>query len=286
MKGAPDLLVIDLDGTLLGPRGEVSEANGQALAAARDAGVDVMIATGRTHAECGEILQAIDYEGPLVVASGAALVNWPSGETLEKRPLAVEDVRALVESVQGHDCAALLLKDRHAVGYDYLIVDEDELHPVSRWWFDLHGLQTRSVSSLSEDEHEGHTLRVASIGEPQHMSIAAMTVQDRLGDRVACRQWPAVGRQGEQVNMLEAFGRGVDKWSMVEVHCRRQGIDPTRVAAIGDGLNDIELLAGAGWGIAVENAEAAVLAAADARTRSHADDGVAHAVHRLLDGWS
>lgn len=86
--------------------------------------------------------------------------------------------------------------------------------------------------------------------------------------------------------MLEIFMRGVNKWAMVSKYCQTRGMDSSHVAAIGDGLNDIELIAGAGIGIAVENADKAVHEVADRFTLSHDRDGVAHAVESLMDGWS
>ncbi|MDG2424570.1 MAG: HAD family hydrolase [Phycisphaerales bacterium] len=286
MNGAPELLVLDLDGTLLCPRGEVSGPNRRALADARNAGIEVMIATGRTHAECSEILRSIDYAGPMVSASGAALVDWPSGRTLIRDQMDSDDVVSITEAARSHQCSALLLKDRDAVGYDYLVIGEDDLHPVSQWWFERHDITMRFAERSSEDTDPGHTLRVASIGDPKLMEAAAHTVGERLGDRVSWRHWPAVGPEGEHVHMLEVFGAGVDKWTMVNRYCIQKSIPHDRVAAIGDGLNDIQLLAGVGFGIAVENAEEVVRNAADAHTLCHTKDGVAHAVDRLLKGWA
>ena len=86
--------------------------------------------------------------------------------------------------------------------------------------------------------------------------------------------------------MLEIFMQGVNKWTMVSRYCEASEIGFEQVAAIGDGLNDIELIAGAGIGIVVENADQAVRRVANRMTRSHDQDGVAHAVERLMDGWS
>ncbi|MAT81417.1 MAG: hypothetical protein CMJ29_07195 [Phycisphaerae bacterium] len=286
MNGVPDLIVIDLDGTLLCPRGQVSESNRRALAEARGAGVRIMIATGRTHVECRQILEAIDYQGPMVVASGAALIDLPSESTLDRDLMDQDDVVVLSEIMRDHDCASLILKDRHAVGYDYLIVGSQHLHPVSNWWFDAHGIACRTADSAEEDSHPEDTLRIACIGAPDLMGQAAERVSDRLGQSVSWRHWPAVGREGEVVHMLEVFGSGVDKWTMVERYAIDQGIPRERVAAIGDGLNDIQLLRECGFGIAVDNADDQVIEAADARTGCHSQDGVADAVDRLLRGWS
>lgn len=286
MNSIPSLLVVDLDGTLLCPRGQVSRANRTSLDAARQAGIEVMIATGRTHMECLDTLDAIDYAGPLVIASGAAMVDWPSGRTLHRTPLLSADSRQATSILQSMGYAVMLLKDRHVADIDYTIVGADRMHPTSQWWLDLHGVQCEHLDHLDDDSSLEDTLRIATLGTPNEMAMAAQSIEDSLGDRVFWRHWPAVGRDGECVHMLEIFMRDVNKWTMVSQYCHSREISVEHVAAIGDGLNDIELLAGAGVGIAVQNADQAVLDVADRTTRSHEQDGVAHAVERLMDGWS
>lgn len=286
MNNSPSLLVVDLDGTLLCSQGQVSQANRRSLDAARQAGIEVMIATGRTHMECRDVLHSIGYSGPMVVASGAGLVDWPSGETLQRTTLESSDSLLATSILRSLGHAVMLLKDRHVAGNDYTIVGSERMHPTSQWWLDLHGVQCEHLESLEDDESLEHTLRIASLGTPDEMAQAAVDIGNSLGDRVFWRHWPAIGRDGECVHMLEIFMRGVNKWSMVSQYCHSRGIDTARVAAIGDGLNDIELVAGAGLGIAVENADPSVLVVADRTTLSHDKDGVAHAVERLMDGWS
>ncbi|MHC5024929.1 MAG: HAD hydrolase family protein, partial [Planctomycetota bacterium] len=63
MPNGYDVIVIDLDGTLLDRRGDVSERNRHALASAADAGVTVIIATGRSFRESRPSLERLGYEG-------------------------------------------------------------------------------------------------------------------------------------------------------------------------------------------------------------------------------
>ncbi|MBG80254.1 MAG: hypothetical protein CMJ39_06055 [Phycisphaerae bacterium] len=286
MNEPPELLIIDLDGTLLGSQGRVSAANQEAIQDARASGIQVMIATGRIHAECRSILESIEYEGPLVIASGAALVDWPDGRMLSAEYLPAQQVGIVMEVMMAHGGAPLALMDASCSGYDYLVLNQARIHPVSHWWFDSHGIEPEYADSFDGHQHRDSVLRVACLGEPEVMASAAQDLKDRIGDSLNWRHWPAVGPEDEVIHMLEVFGPGVDKWAMIECYCRENGIAPERVAAIGDGLNDIEMLTGAGFGIAVANADESVLAIADARTASHLDDGVAHAVARLLKGWA
>ncbi len=286
MNKMPSLLVVDLDGTLLCPQGQVSSVNRGALHAARDSGIEIMIATGRTHMECHDILDSLEYQGPMVIASGAAMVDWPSGRTLERTPLVESDSHLVTTTLRSLGHAVMLLKDRHVADTDYTIIGSEQMHPTSEWWLDLHEVQCKRLDHLEDDDSLQYTLRIASLGTPAEMARAAESIRETLGDRVFFRHWPAVGRDGECVHMLEIFMQGVNKWTMVSRYCEASEIGFEQVAAIGDGLNDIELIAGAGIGIAVENADQAVRRVANRMTRSHDQDGVAHAVERLMDGWS
>jgi hydroxymethylpyrimidine pyrophosphatase-like HAD family hydrolase len=83
---------------------------------------------------------------------------------------------------------------------------------------------------------------------------------------------------------LEVTRRGVDKAAALAHLCAALGIQPSRVAAMGDGRNDLPLLAFAGIALAPGNAAAEVLRAADLVTSSNDDDAVAQAVDLLLRG--
>ena len=74
------------------------------------------------------------------------------------------------------------------------------------------------------------------------------------------------------------------RWTMACTAADRLGVARSRIVAIGDGLNDLELLRQAPLGVAMANADPRVAAVADARTVSHEDDGVAVAIEARLDG--
>src|SRR5690606_8294790 len=85
MPAPYDLLVIDLDGTLMASGGGVSEGNRRALDEARRAGMEVIIATGRAMVESMSALRAIGHEGLLIAAGGSLLCDVASGRTLDRR---------------------------------------------------------------------------------------------------------------------------------------------------------------------------------------------------------
>ncbi len=74
----------------------------------------------------------------------------------------------------------------------------------------------------------------------------------------------------------------MDKADALRRLCLRRGLGPDRVAAIGDGRNDMGMLAFVGIAVAPANAHPEVLAAADMVTASNDEDGVAEALARLV----
>ena len=86
----------------------------------------------------------------------------------------------------------------------------------------------------------------------------------------------------DSVHLLEVFDRQVSKWTAIHRLALEQGVPRERIAAIGDEVNDLAMIEGAGLGVAMGNAVPAVKAAARAHTASNAQDGVAVAIRRIL----
>jgi 5-amino-6-(5-phospho-D-ribitylamino)uracil phosphatase len=302
MKPRYDLLAIDLDGTLLDPGGSVPHANVEAIRAARAAGMAVTICTGRGFVECREIAERIEQRGSVVVAGGAIVACGVSGATEHRFPMDLALVGEIVECLNRHGHAALVLKDPSATapaagepGHDYVVVSprgRDGIDPISRWWFDALGVKIRVVPSLDADGHPEHTVRVGLCGSVQETQAAADEVRARFGPRVTLHHFGAVvpsmggpgGSEGQEIIILEAFDRKVNKWTAISWLAERDGIDPARIAAIGNDVNDVAMLKGAGLGIAMANAVPEAMAVATHVTLDNRSAGVAAAIEKIVRG--
>lgn len=295
-----DLIAVDLDGTLLSSQGKVCEASRLAIARAKQAGVRVSICTGRGYNECKHFAQVIDQTDPLVVAGGAILADASTGKTLHRFPMRPELVSRLVTCLTEHGHAALILKDPCATsvsgiepGHDYVIVSPrgmDGIDPISRWWFERHNIRIHVVPSIDCDEHPEHTVRVGICGTRRETSAAAQEWRTQFADEVALHHFGAVApgdnlkADDDQIVILEAFDRHVNKWTAIEFLAELCEIQPGRIAAIGNDINDIAMLQSAGLGIAMENSIPEALNVARRRTKSNDDAGVAHAIDHILSG--
>lgn len=282
-----DMLVIDLDGTLLNSRGIVSPADRKAVFRARQAGLELIIATGRALVESAMPLRQIKHDHLVVAAGGSLLCDASTGRTLERRIMPQGLVEDITHCLLGHGHKVLVLKDANATGYDYLAVGPDELDPASQWWFEVMESTVRFVGSLKDDPHPEDTIRVGVVATGSELEPIAQQLEMELGDRAFLQHWPAVTSSHatrSSTHLLEVFNPDVNKWSMVESYSTSRGIDPRRIAAIGDGLNDVEIIQKCGLGIAMANACGPVLKVADQVTVGHNDHGVAVAIENILDG--
>jgi hydroxymethylpyrimidine pyrophosphatase-like HAD family hydrolase len=295
-----DLIAIDLDGTLLNSRGVISDGNLRALQRATDAGVRVSVCTGRGFNECKHYTARIGHTEPVVVAGGAILSHAETGRTIHRFPMNAGLVRRLVESLTSHGHAALVLKDPAGVedaglrpDHDYLIVSprgEEAIDPISRWWFNEHRIGYHVVPSLDDDEYPGHTVRVGVCGTRGRTQAAAAELQRDFASEVVFHHFGAVvpgdekKHPDDQIVILEAFDKGVNKWAAIQWLAERRVIDPKRIAAIGNDINDVAMLRGAALGVAMGNAIPEARAAADQHTLANDDDGVAHAIDMILSG--
>lgn len=288
-----DAIAIDLDGTLLGPDGRVSERDRAAVERARDAGVTVIVCTGRGLAECRGALASIAQLDPVVVAGGSIVACPATGRTLHRALMPAGVVRAAVDVFHANACPALVLKDPHGLDYDYLVLHSDRNHPLDptiSWWFGEHALRVRTGVHVHHDEHPGHTVRVGMCAPGATSGSAARAVRRELGEGVVMHDFAAVHpshHEGEPVHILELFSPQATKWGGVGWVCAGRGLDPARVAAIGDEVNDLTMIEGAGLSVAMGNAVESVRRAADYQTGTNERCGVAEAIDNILSGlWT
>ncbi len=289
------LLVIDLDGTLLDSDHRVSSRNRQAVEEAGRAGVEVVVATGRAWPEAHEQIGELPGLTHAITVGGAALHNAATGAVEDAVHMDEEVVAGCVAELLAAGQLAQVLLDSSVASDEYLIIGEGPLDPASRWWFGLHPVRRRALTCFSQWRQRGlvrHALRVGAVADEGAIGPIAGRIAARVGQGAELRHWPAVTATeaiGSSTHMLEIFAPGVDKWTMVQRLARQRGIDCSEIAAIGDGLNDLELIRKAGVSFAMANADPRIAAIATHRVGHHNQSGVAEAIGRLLQctgAWS
>lgn len=296
-----DLLAVDLDGTLFGPDGKVSAPNRAAIEAARADGLEVVICTGRGLVESVHAIESINGRhpargrdvAPVVCAGGAMVCDAITSRTLHRWPMRHDLVSRLCDHFRTLRRAPLLLKDRAAAGFDYLVINSGPIEPPTQWWFSVMDVEVKFVDTLAADEHPEHTVRVGFAATASIMRDLAKGVHDEFGRETTTQHFAAVsgdltrgpfGTKDESVHLLEVFDPQVSKWTAVHRLALEQGIPRERIAAIGDEINDMAMIQGAALGIAMGNAIEPIKKSAKRIARTNAEDGVAEAIGRILSG--
>jgi hydroxymethylpyrimidine pyrophosphatase-like HAD family hydrolase len=290
-----DLLALDLDGTLLDPACRVSPRNISAIRTARESGLRVVICTGRGLAECQDALATIDQQDPVGVAGGSIVACPVRRHTLHRFALDPALVAQATRRLLSHRHPVMVLKDPVHAGYDYLMVVGEENHaldPVTLWWFEQMNVRVRYAATIEEDEHPDHTVRLGVCGLSSALGEMERDMAETFGHRATMHNFAAVIApehasrlpSGEKLHILEVFAKDSSKWSAVQWIASRENIADERICAIGDEINDVPMIEGAGLGIAMGNAIETVKAAAGRETLRNDEDGVAYAIERVLAG--
>ena len=214
-----DLIAIDLDGTLLGKDERVSQLNIDAVNRARDAGITVLVCTGRGLCESGHAMRAIDQRDPVMVAGGSIIADPVSGQTLHRFTMEHDVVDTAINMFHSVRCPVLVMKDPADIGYDYLIVNSDDehpIHPITEWWIDDHKLRVKYANRLEHDEHPEHTVRIGIVAESSISNPLSKRIIETLGEQAWLYDFPCVmppDHVGDVVHILELFATRINKWA-------------------------------------------------------------------------
>ncbi|MFW6155577.1 MAG: HAD-IIB family hydrolase [Planctomycetota bacterium] len=274
------LLALDVDGTLLGADGRVSRDAREAVAAVCEAGLGVCLATGRSYVETLPVWRQLPLKPPFepLVLIGGALVSEPdTARTLYHLPmdraLAGEFADALAE--QGYPAMAIVDAWRHEV--EYYLVESGDARGADRRWFSKMDVTVRRVGRLGDVPDLPPPLRVSTVADADEAGPLAERLARRFGDRLKVH---AILAPNYGVTIVEAFAPGASKFEALRYVGQARGIAPARIAAVGDDVNDVEMVAGAGLGAAMPTAPQALRDAADVRCPA----SLASFIHDLLDG--
>jgi Cof subfamily protein (haloacid dehalogenase superfamily) len=259
------VLASDFDRTLVGEDAVLRPRTRASLEAARDAGVRVVVVTGRMFRSIRPYLLDAGLHDPVICYQGAVVADPVSGEWLRHEPIPLELARetiALVES-EGHALNCYVDDD--------LIVDE--ITPENRAYADFQNLPITEVGPLL-DWLDRPPTKLVVVGDPQVLDGFEQRAKAHFGDRLYISK--------SLPYFLEFASPRVHKADGLAFLGEHLGFGSEDAIAFGDGENDVELVEWAGFGIAVANAHRRVLEAADWTCPSVDEEGVAQVVEAFL----
>ncbi len=279
------MLAIDLDGTLLNSAGRVSRTNIKAIERALEAGMMVVPCTGRGWPESRLTMQQLPPLDMGVFVTGAVINDVRSGQPHELAVVEPNLALNIVNHLSQLPEAVLVFRDKNVVGHDYLVTGQGALTGNTQWWFQ-HARLTVSFCDQPTLDDMHHVLRLGVVAVGHRMEEIGPEVEKAFGEQIYMHSFPGVPMPDpdETIHVLEVFSKGVDKWRGLSWVAEQHDIASQQVIAIGDSINDHSMIDSAGLSIAMGNAIEPLKAKADHTTLHHDEDGVAHAIDRVLAG--
>ncbi|SEQ73204.1 MULTISPECIES: HAD family hydrolase [Micrococcaceae] len=259
------MVALDVDGTLVDHDGHMSPAVREAAQAVVAAGHEVMIATGRSLNAMLPIIENIGIDrGYAVCCNG--------GVTLRLHP-DLDNGYEVIHKATFDPAPALRALRERLPSAKYALEDEDG-------------------NFLSTERFQDPSFGVEAVGVDFHTMLEATAVRvvvfstentpEEFNEAIEHVGLAGVTYSVGWTAWLDIAAAGVTKASALENLRGRLGIEPHLTVAVGDGRNDIEMLTWAGRGVAMGQAPAEVIEAADEVTHSVYDDGAAYVLRSLL----
>lgn len=281
------LLALDLDGTLLTSRGELSERNRLALEKARRAGVRVAVVTGRRFRDARPLALELGLDVPLISHNGALTKHARTLETVAVRLLPLPEAREVLRIGRGRNLDAMISDDPVGAGvlvYDHINDDNHAFRRYIEWSRRIHGAEAeesvRRVESL--EEYLNH--------EPVHITFSGTCASmEALGEVLKCELQERVKVFATMYTkmdfaLIDVLNPQASKGAGVAAAAAEAGIEREEVMAIGDNFNDLEMLEYAGTGVLMGNAHARLLRDNKSLhvTATNDEDGVAEAIEKFI----
>jgi Cof subfamily protein (haloacid dehalogenase superfamily) len=258
------VVATDLDHTLIWQDRALRPRTLQVLARAREAGLHVIVVTGRMVQSLQRIMPLSLLNEPAICYQGAVVVD-ADGTWLRHVPIALELAKETIAAVE-------------AEGFEPNVYVDDELY-VSRLtehaeaYASFQGLDIHVVGNV-RDWLDRDPTKVVIVGDSDVLDAVEIRQQQIFANRLTISK--------SLPYFLEFTALGITKAAGMDYLAGRLGFTPEQTVAFGDGENDVELVAWAGYGVAVENAHDRVKAVARWICPPAAEEGVAQVLEALL----
>ena len=268
------MIGLDLDGTLLTDKKELTVRTKTALRRALELGITVLVASGRPWMGVPEELREFPGMRYALTSNGARIIDIKEGRVIEEHLLSPELAFKALAVCGKYDTLQEVYFDGqgYAQGDQMANVEKYHRNPSMCEYMRKTRIPVEDIRKLVEEENRGLDKVQALFADMGERERAWKELEEEKGLELV----------GSLRYNIEINAAGVNKGTGLLNLGRRLGIRREEIMAFGDGDNDIAMLREAGFGVAMANAEEQVKEAADYITLSNEEEGVAEAIEKLI----
>ncbi|MUK90604.1 Cof-type HAD-IIB family hydrolase [Ornithinibacillus sp. L9] len=263
MENKKHLIALDLDGTLLSDKKEISTKNKQIIFQAMKQGHIVVIATGRPHRASIQYYHQLGLKTPMVNFNGA-LIHHPTDHKWDAlhSPMPKRTALRVVEACYDLDVNNLLAEVKDDV---YLDKYDEEI--INLFQHVGHEESPFTIGSLKNNLTEDPTSLLIHPKE-DHIRDIRNHLTEFHAEVIEHRKW------GAPWNIIEIVKKGMNKAVGLQKIAHYYHIPNERIIAFGDEDNDLEMIDYAGVGVAMGNAIDELKSIAKHVTDTNEQDGI------------
>lgn len=272
------LIAIDIDGTLLGTKVQLSEENRAALIRAHEAGIEIVLGTGRRHHFALPIAQSLGFDLWLISSNGG-ITRSTQGELFHRDLMPVQTALKISRLMSRFHDYMVLTFDREGKGA--IICENDQrLYGVIQRWMEKNSPYIEYISPIEK----------ALVTDPIQTMFCgpidlAKTMVEELESCDFRSEFTLSRTQYDYRDLciVDLLNAGCSKGHALQRWANYRGIDRSEVMAIGDNYNDVEMLTFAGYPVIMQNAADDLKQSGWTVTRHCDEHGVAAAIEQALE---
>jgi len=271
-----ELIVFDLDGTLLNADSRISPYTQETLRLLAGRGILYTVATGRTLHASREVLAGQDFRLLQAYKNGVVIWNPTTEDYSHQSFLTLAEIQHVLDAVHQQGVTPFMFTlepgNVHAI-YHTPLQNDVERH-LAREFASRSGV---GVFPAAKMPASASITNISALGAPQRIEAIETMIADEP-DLVA---YAGVAMEGADLHWIDIHHVDGSKGNAVDVVRRELGV--SRVVCFGDSDNDLSMFAVADESYAPSNAKPAVLEAATAVIGHHDEDGIAHFLRERFD---
>ena len=278
MKRPIRLIAIDIDGTLLDSKVEVSPANLNALRRAHEAGVEIALVTGRRHRFALPVAESLGFDLCLISSNGA-VTRSTRGELFHRDLLPRTTAIKVCQHMRQFREYTVVTFDHEGMGA-IVCENHERLYGVIQRWMEKNAPYIEYISPIEK----------ALTEDPiQAMFCGPIELMQRAQEHLLACDFSAeftllrTQYDARNLSILDILNASCSKGHALERWANYRGIDRSEVMAIGDNYNDVEMLTFAGHPVIMGNASDDLKQSGWTVTLHNDESGVAAAIEQALD---
>lgn len=286
------LVAIDLDGTLLNSYGEVSPKTKEALLKAKQQGVEIVLASGRPISSTESLAVELGVDNYLISGNGSAVYDIQNQKLVCDRFLTKEQVLKIAKLCEENSFFYNVYTEDEVIAsslnYNVLFYHKENLKKIEEKRTHINVVQ--NIAEYIEQSGKEKFLKITVCDESQFIFNSIMK-RLKLIDGIDVLETEYMSRKRiksgtEDVDIqyfyTEVTNKNVNKWSAIEFLMEKLNINKDEVVAIGDNMNDIEMIQNSGLGIVMGNSNPKMKEIADEIVSDNNSEGVLEAFNKFI----